>query len=97
MACTPQIYVEEGLRLAEYIRKGIVENTKEGLTAYAEKSLSGIEACSTLKMWNIPELFTIAENPLLLVLLFVLPLLTSKACRLLDFSFQKKQVGNSAC
>ena len=41
MACTPQIYVEEGLRLAEYIRKGTVENTKEGLTAYAEKSLSG--------------------------------------------------------
>lgn len=41
MACTPQIYVEEGLRLAEYIRKGAVENTKEGLTAYAEKSLSG--------------------------------------------------------
>ena len=41
MACTPQIYVEEGLRLAEYIRKGTVENTKKGLTAYAEKSLSG--------------------------------------------------------
>ena len=41
MACTPQIYVEEGLQLAEYIRKGTVENTKEGLTAYAEKSLSG--------------------------------------------------------
>ena len=41
MACTPQIYVEEGLQLAEYIRKGTVENTKEGLTAYVEKSLSG--------------------------------------------------------
>lgn len=41
MACTPQIYVEEGLQLAEYIRKGTVENTKESLTAYAEKSLSG--------------------------------------------------------
>ena len=40
-----------------------------------------------LKTWNIPELFTIAENLLLLVPLFVLPLLTSKACRLLDFSF----------
>lgn len=41
MACTPQIYAEEGLQLAEHIRKGTVENTKEGLTTYAEKSLSG--------------------------------------------------------
>lgn len=41
MACTPQIYAEEGLQLAERIRKGTVENTKEGLTTYAEKSLSG--------------------------------------------------------
>ncbi len=41
MACTPQIYVEEGLWLARYIREGKVENTKESLDAYAEKSLSG--------------------------------------------------------
>ena len=41
IACTPQIYVEEGLQLAKHIRKGTAENIKEGLTAYAEKSLSG--------------------------------------------------------
>ena len=67
-----------------------------GSEKYYDK-INRFEACSTLKMWNIPELFTIAENLLLLVPLFVLPLLTSKACRLLDFSFQKKQDGNSAC
>ena len=41
IACTPQIYVEEGPQLAKHIRKGTVENIKKGLTAYAEKSLSG--------------------------------------------------------
>lgn len=41
MACTPQVYIEEGLWLARYIREGKVENTKESLDAYAEKSLSG--------------------------------------------------------
>ena len=39
MACTPQVYVEEGLWLARYIREGKVENTKESLDAYAEKSI----------------------------------------------------------
>ena len=41
IACTPQIYVEERPQLAKHIRKGTVENIKKGLTAYAEKSLSG--------------------------------------------------------
>ena len=41
MACTPQVYLEEGLLLAKNIREGKVENTKESLEAYANEKLSG--------------------------------------------------------